>query len=134
MGDDGSGVWNFMVWMAADNDLAPFAFEDIQEMEAVGSNENVNVLLGYDIDPALVPLKEGVDAVHFIKVVEDLDEGVIRTNGHAANRSYPREGYNSADPQNLSSFLLWCQLNFPAEHRILVLWDHGDGWRAEPDT
>lgn len=135
LGDDGDGVWNFMVWMAADNDLAPFAFQDIQELEAVGSNEHVNVLLGYDIDPALAPGVEGVDEVHFIKVVEDADDGAINTNGDGANRSYPREGYNSADPTNLNAFLLWSQLSFPeAQHRILVLWDHGDGWRAEPDT
>ena len=40
--------WTVMVYMAADNDLDISAHLDIQEMQSVGSTENVTVLLQYD--------------------------------------------------------------------------------------
>ncbi len=34
---------------------------------------------------------------------------------------------DSCDPDTLSDFLSYCDTNYPADHRILVLWDHGGG-------
>jgi len=126
---DVKGTWNFMVWVAGDNNLAAAAFEDIQEMEGVGSSDNLNILVGYDIDPQyLGPGHVGANTVNFIRVVQDSYERIINTTGDDANQSFSRTGYNSADPANVLAFVEWCETNFPAEHSMLVLWDHGDGW------
>jgi len=123
------GTWNLLVWIAGDNNLAYEGFADIQEMEAVGSSENIRVLCGYDIDPAyLDPAATGADQVHFIKVVPDSDPNAINVGGDPANQSFPRAGYDSADPAHLAEFVQWAADNFPADHIILDLWDHGDGW------
>ncbi len=123
-------VWNVLVWIAGDNNLAYEGFLDLNEMEAVGSTENVRVFAGYDIDPAYMGGGEqGVDQVHFIKVVADSDPNSINTSGDPANMSFPRAGYNSADPANLVQFVDWVDTNFPAENTALILWNHGDGWR-----
>ena len=121
-------TWNVMVWIAGDNNLAPDAVDDINEMESVGSFDNLDILVGYDIDPTYAPGVSGIDEVHFIKVVEDTNDFAINTTGDAANQSFPRSGYNSADPANLVSFIDWCDTTFPATHSLLILWDHGDGW------
>ncbi len=124
------GKWNLMLWIAADNNLADYGVEDIEELEQFGSDENVNILVGYDIDPDWLwnPVA-GTDKVHFIKLVQDGTPNSINTGGDPANQSFPRSGYNSADPDNVRNFVNWCNTNFPAEHSCLVLWDHGNGWR-----
>lgn len=125
------GVWNLMIWMAGDNHLAEQAYQNIQELEAVGSTDSVNVLLGYDINPAwLADQYAGVTQVHFIKVVQDSNPDAINTGGHSANVHLNREGFNSADPLQLAAFLDWAAANFPAEHTALVMYGPGDGWRA----
>jgi hypothetical protein len=40
--------WTFMVYMAADNDLEPFAINDLLEMQAVGSSDDVNIVVQVD--------------------------------------------------------------------------------------
>ncbi|HLE76171.1 MAG TPA: hypothetical protein VI521_00195, partial [Candidatus Babeliales bacterium] len=41
--------WTFIVYMAADNDLRAFAANNIRQMAAIGSNENINILTHLDI-------------------------------------------------------------------------------------
>jgi Clostripain family len=123
------GSWNLLVWIAGDNNLAYEGYADLQEMEAVGSTNSIRVLAGYDIDPAYLDVsQQGADQVRFIKVVADNDPNVINTSGDPANMSFPREGYNSADPAHVAEFVQWAADNFPADHTILCLWNHGDGW------
>jgi len=120
--------WNLLVWLAADNDLASAAVDNLNEMESVGSTDNVQVLAGYDIDPSVAQGVQGIDKVHFIKVVQDSDLNSINTTGDPSDMDFARAGYNSADPANLVAFLEWAGEHFPAKHQALVLWDHGDGW------
>ena len=126
--------WNLLVWVAADNNLAEDAVSDLNEMEAVGSTDNVRVLAGYDIDVTyLSEPVAGTDQVHFIKVVQDTNPLSINTTGDPANQSFPRAGYNSADTVNIEAFLDWADANFPASHTMLVIWNHGDGWLPGSD-
>jgi hypothetical protein len=129
-----SADWNVLVWVAGDNNLAQDAVNDLNEMESVGSTEHVRVLAGYDIDVnSLSAPVAGTDAVHFIKVVQDSNDDSINVAGDPANQSFARAGYNSADPANLANFITWAEANFPAQHTMLVLWDHGNGWLPGDD-
>ena len=31
------------------------------------------------------------------------------------------------DPETLRDFLRFCEKNYPADHKVLILWDHGGG-------
>lgn len=124
---EGSGVWNVLIWMAADNNLATEAYGDIQRLETVGSTGNVRVLLGYDVASEWIT-GSGSEQVRFIRVVQDSDPQSINCTGDPANVSFAKAGYDSSHPQHVLEFLQWAQ-QFPAEHSLLVLWDHGDGWR-----
>jgi hypothetical protein len=123
----GAGVWNVLIWMAADNNLASEAYGDIQRLETAGSTDNVRVLLGYDVAQEWIT-GSGCEAVRFIRVVQDSDPQSINYTGDPANTSFPEVGYDSSHPQHVLEFLQWAQ-QFPAEHSLLVLWDHGNGWR-----
>ncbi|MBI3872148.1 MAG: lamin tail domain-containing protein, partial [candidate division Zixibacteria bacterium] len=40
--------WTFMVYLDGDNDLEKYAFDDLNEMERVGSDANVNIVVEFD--------------------------------------------------------------------------------------
>ena len=129
------GSWNLLVWFAGDNNLADAAFDDLQEMEAIGSTEDIRLLAGYDIDPSWFEQPPaGTDAVYFIKVVQDTDAAAVNVSGDPANASFPRAGYNSADPEHVREFVDWANTNFPADHTALVLWNHGSGWCVNSES
>ncbi len=121
-------MWNLLVWIAGDNDLAQYAAANLNAMEQVGSTPGVRILAGYDIDPTQAPGITGLDRVWFIKVMQDSSANKIVTDGDPNNADFPRAGYNSADPAKLAQFIAWAKTNFPARRNALVLWDHGDGW------
>jgi hypothetical protein len=129
---DVGGHWNVLCWLAADNYLAPTAYAMLQDLEAAGSTSEITVLAGYDIDPQYISAPAlGTDAVHYLKVVQDANPVYVNTTGDPANQSFPRAGFNSADPAKLAEFVDWAQDNFPAEHTALVLFGFGDGWRSQ---
>jgi hypothetical protein len=38
---------------------------------------------------------------------------------------------NMADPATLTSFVNWATTNYPAEKYLLVIWNHGGGWKEK---
>jgi len=46
------------------------------------------------------------------------------------NEVYNGELENMGDPETLSGFLRWCKQNYPADHTIVLLWDHGGAARG----
>jgi Clostripain family len=109
---DAAKSWTVMVYMAGDNSLDPEGVQDLKEMKQVGSTDQVNVIAEFD-----------------------------RAVGHAARRYYLRKGgvvtgdavaslgeVNTGDPKFLMDFIHWGIKNYPAQHYLLVLWNHGQGW------
>ena len=128
---DFSGSWNVLCWLAADNYLAPTAYELIQDLETTGSTAEINILAGYDINPAYLDATQlGAEQVQFIKVVYDAIPSFINTVGDPANQSFARSGFDSGDPAQLAAFADWAETNFPADHTALLLFGFGDGWRS----
>lgn len=121
--------WTILIYMAADNNLSQAAFGDINEMEAVTFNDSVKVVV--QIDPAddlnhppyfttarryEIVHDENPDSIGSILLA---DVGEI----------------NSADPAEISEFANWGFNRYPAKKRMLILWNHGDGWyKDEPPT
>jgi len=104
--------WTFMVYMAGDNNLDPDGVQDLKEMKKVGSTGKLNIIAQFD-----------------------------RASGHVAKRYFLRKGgkvaadavasvgkVNTGDPKRLMDFVKWGVQNYPADHYVLVLWNHGQGW------
>ncbi len=109
--------WLFMVYMGADNDLAGAAAADLLEMVDVGYTEQVMILAQYEV---WSDDEDGFryDYVERIELDKDADPKM----------SFPREGFNSANPANLADFVQWSLNNYSARYKCLVLWDHGASW------
>jgi hypothetical protein len=105
-----------MVFMNADNDLAPSAYNDFWEMGQVGSNDKLNVVVEIDlpgIDNTNRYLVQRGDTLDMANPVESLGEK------------------NMGDYHALLQFVDWTVRNYPADHYILVIWNHGTGWRLQ---
>ena len=97
------------------NDAYGLASMDIAEVASAALPENVNVIMQMGgaadwqigADPAqLTRVRHGEDGTF------DLPSAPLRSMG---------------DPNTLSEFLAYCNSEYPAEHQVVILWDHGGG-------
>lgn len=102
--------WNFMVYLAGDNNLASAGDTDLKEMREVGSTDGVNVVAQFDS-------AGDRGAVRFRVRRQGQDEDVRQLGP-----------VDSGDPQTLIDFVEWAAEAYPAERHCLVLWNHGGGW------
>jgi len=101
-----------MVYMAADNSLSDLADSDLVEMEAVGSDDNLGILVQID-RPYIGAMRYYVGKDTLYKI---MDMGII----------------NMCDWQTLRDFMEWGMMFLPAKRYFLILWDHGLGWTFSP--
>ncbi|MFC2072818.1 clostripain-related cysteine peptidase [Chloroflexota bacterium] len=109
--------WTFMVYMAADNNLDPAGVDDLNEMEVVGSTDNVNIVVLSD--------RWGSGDTNIYYVTSDNDTDNVTSPVVPG----PPAEVNMGDPNTLVNFVEWTKSNYPADHYALVLWNHGSGWR-----
>jgi hypothetical protein len=132
--------WTVLVYMAADNDLSPYAGWDLYEMEAAfgesaprgGSTTNTDLVVQLD------SAGEGVRRLHMfegkeawkIRKEEDFAPGYEDKVSSPVVASLPE--LNSADPKALEDFLVWGMKTYPADRYLVVVWGHGEGWTPAP--
>jgi len=119
--------WTVLVYLAADNSLSQQSFVDINEMEAVEDNDSIKFIIQVDPldDPNYSPYfstsrrylirhDNNSDSIGSI-LLDDLGE------------------INSADPHTLADFANWGFDFAPSQKRMLIIWDHGNGWTKDDD-
>lgn len=113
--------WTVMVYVMGDNDLEPFAIQDLLEMSAVGSTDRVNIVALVDRHPAYIN-----EAVGPVEEFEDTRSLYI---GPESIESSSELGeLNLGDPETLASFIEAGVSDYPAERYAVVLWNHGAPW------
>lgn len=103
--------WTVLIYMAADNDLLPFADRNLEQMKQIGTNNNINILVHLNthrprekkITKKLIVYKD-----RFMQVGAD-------------------ESRDSGDENTLIDACRWAYKDFPSNHVILVFWNHGSG-------
>lgn len=111
--------WTMLVYMAADNNLSDLAYSDINEMEKIGSNDYLKMVV--QIDDAT---NNGTKRYLINKDSDEttLSSPVIETISEN----------DSSDSVAMKEFFEWGIENYPSNNIILVVWDHGTGWRNAP--
>jgi hypothetical protein len=117
--------WTILVYMDGDNNLELSALRDLNEMEAAGSSEQVNVVV--QVDRALGETAADGDWTGGRRYLirGDADESVI-----ASDLLAELGEINMGDPQTLADFVAWGMQSYSANRTALVLWDHGAGWNG----
>lgn len=109
-----------IIYMAADNDLRPFAARNIQQMTQVGSNENLIIVVHLDIRIAgnkkitrryLIEKDQIFHIDPYNPLIQQMDSG---------------------NPATLISCCDWAIKNYPANEYDLILWNHGTGILEPP--
>jgi hypothetical protein len=103
--------WTFFVYMAADNDLYPFAYRNLAQMKQIGSNQHCNIIVHLDIHS---PDQSKVTKRLYIEQDKIWQIG-------------PDYHMDSGSDTTLINALEWALNDFPSDHFALVLWNHGSG-------
>lgn len=116
-------AWTLLIYLDGDNNLEQHAIDDFIEMAAVGSSDTINVLVQFDRTPGYdTRYGDWTGALRF-RVEREMSP-------EPANALVDLGEVNMGDPQTLADFVSWGMAAFPAQRTALVLWNHGDGWRA----
>lgn len=121
--------WTIMVYMCADNDLDSAALEDVNEMELLGSNNDVNILVQIDrpgVATGVMGQWKGARRYYIRQ-----DPNLSAVNSPVVYWFGPDGTDNEidmGDPYELRDFVQWVVTYYPAQHYMLVLWNHGNGW------
>jgi hypothetical protein len=110
--------WSFLTFIAGDNNLSDFGLVDIREMAQEGAGPNVYV--GAEIDtygPHTGPIRYEITepdwtGTGYRTVIERLPER------------------DSGEPKVLRNFVRWGLRRYPARQPVLVVWNHGAGFRS----
>ncbi len=117
-----------MVYMNAKNNLEPAGITNFLQMAQVGSTDRVNILVELGRP----------EKTRYTKV-EGNWTGVLRFRVEKSMHPIPA---SAIDPDNptvrhadmgsgavLADFVQWAELNYPAKKTMLLIWNHGQGWR-----
>lgn len=108
--------WNLLVFINGVNNLDYFGGMNINQMEQIGSNARLNILVqwGSHADPNVKRL-----LVHRDNEPNRVTSPVVKNLGSA----------DMGDWRQLVDFATWAHRNYPAKKTFLVVWNHGSGWR-----
>jgi len=112
-----------MVYLDADNDLESYGIDDFLEMASVGSTDEVAIVVLIDRwESNDTRYGDWTDArLYYIEAGEEpspTESDVILGE------------INMGDKSNLEWFIEYTITNYPAEHYMLVLWDHGGAYQG----
>lgn len=121
--------WTVMVYMAADNNLETYGIQDMNELESVGSTEDVSVVAQMDRSSSYDTSNGNWSGARRYYVTHDDDTSTIHSQLISDLGTT-----DMASPETLTDFIQWATTNYPAEHYLLVVWDHGRGWRSPTEA
>ncbi len=127
-GGGGSGAgWTVLVYVVADNNLEPYALYNLEQMAGVGSSAGLNIVAEVDRAPSGQYTPAGTGVLNLSAWT-----GARRIVARAGSLEQVADlgEVDSADPDRLASFVEWGVKTYPADHYMLVLWDHGGGWQG----
>ena len=121
--------WTFMVYLDADNNLEGAGIDDINEMEMVGSDSNINILVQIDRIPGYDTSNGDWRDCKRYYVTKDYSSSSI-----GSTEVGDLGEVNMGSSSTLSNFISWAKSNYPADNYALILWDHGSGvmWGNSP--
>lgn len=123
--DPGLAEWTLLIYLDADNNLEQAGLLDLQEMEAAGSSEEVNVLVQIDRAIGETAAADNWSEARRYRIRADTDPMLIDSELLMALGER-----NMGDPAELAQFIEWGITFYPANRYGLIIWDHGAGWNG----
>lgn len=120
--------WTILVYMAADNNLARFGVEDLDEMELAPDDPEVQVVVQAEFSPVDLeyspcPACQAPNTFRYR----------VRPGSGNVGPDHPVQvigNRDMTDAATLREFVAWGREHYPAERFALVLWNHGGGYKG----
>jgi hypothetical protein len=139
--------WTILVYMAANNDLHPYALWDLDEMEGkfesgqyAGSTLKSDLVVQVHTQSVSNGGHDGLRRLHIFQREDQtyspaLSKSKFANVGPEIVRSPIVELLPQTQPsgQDLLQFLDWGIRAYPAMSYMVVVWGHGQGWSSGPD-
>ncbi len=121
--------WTILVFMNAANNLEPDSVDDMNEMEQLGSTSDVNIVVQWKRIAGYDSTNGDWRTTRRYYVTRDSDTETVNSNLLVDMGT----GVDMGSPNILRDFLQWGVRSFPARKYMVVIWNHGAGWRAYRD-
>ena len=115
--------WTLMYYLDADCNLEPDMLDDMDELESIGSTDNVNILVLLDRTPEHDDRDGNWSNARLLYVTRDATSGKLKSK--VLNNL---QEMDTANPETLVGFIAFGLQNFPAKHYALILGNHGGTW------
>lgn len=107
--------WTMLVFLNGNNNLDRFGAEDINEMERVGSTDQINVVVQW--------ASYSTRQVKRVYVKKDTNTSVVNSPVIQDMGTV-----DMGDWKKLVEFVQWGIKNYPAKRYFVDVWNHGGGW------
>ena len=114
--------WTVMVYIAGDNSLSEFALADLAELRAAANNPEVKVVVQMEYSASYPASSTLIGGRTY--------RGLVPGNNAAMSLTDLGASVDMSNKASLTSFINYAKTSYPAQNYSLVLWSHGNGWRA----
>ena len=111
--ETGKADWTLMEFINGKNNLERFAIQNVNAMEAVGSNPRLNVV---------VELGTMKGSKRMLVAKDDKPREITSATLQDLGKT------DMGDWRHLAEFGIWAKKTFPAKRYMLIIWNHGSGW------
>jgi hypothetical protein len=111
--------WTYLCYLDADNNLDSAGYADMDEMEAVGSNLDLNIVVLFDGDTSSGP------DTHCFYINPGSRTEIPLTE---INPTWTTGELNMGDPQTAIDFVEYVFGEYPAARYLWDMWNHGGSW------
>ena len=115
--------WTVLVYMDSDNNLEPNAIFDMDKLESVGSTDKVNIIVQWDRHPDYDSSNGDWTGTKIFLVKMGAEEGIVESE-----ELMDLGEVDMGNMDSLTDFVEWGTKNYPAEHYLIDVWNHGGGW------
>ncbi len=122
----GKKQWTVMVFVNAKNNLERYGLKDTNEMEMVGSSDKVNVVVELGRISGYYSGEGDWKTTRRYLIKKDNNPSLV-----TSPVLMEMEKTDMGDWKHLVDFAKWSMEKFPAEHYMLVIWNHGSGWNKD---
>ncbi|MFX0168498.1 MAG: clostripain-related cysteine peptidase [Candidatus Hodarchaeota archaeon] len=118
--------WTILIYMAADSGSETAAIADIKEMEQIGGNNQINILVYVDFESNTTGVNLGASTYNITQNGDPEGNAILSPPLITPLASYP----NMGDPLTLLNFIVFGQHYSVADHYLLILWGLGAGYEG----
>ncbi|MFA5161722.1 MAG: clostripain-related cysteine peptidase [Elusimicrobiales bacterium] len=120
--------WTVMVFMNGKNDLERFAFTNFYQMEKIGSDKDIQIVVEFGrMGNAANDGKWSGCRRYLVQKADDTDK-----ISSPVLENIPK--CDMGDYKHAADFGKWAMAKYPAEHYMYILWNHGGGWTKAMDN